>query len=229
LIAIALVAVAGVSLRGRAADGQALTVVKLAFDAAPDQKIDVWVTRTREGDGGLTIKLIAKGVGPRPQALTVYHGGGDDDGPGDEDVRGISAKVIDFPGVGKLVRIDFAYRLPGQDAEQTDTTLVGFGKKTHRVFDLTTRYAYARNPHCRANEETTLSGEPGDGAPRLVTGERILVRALRGDDDEPIDKSCRPSARPGHTVYQWNGEKFIPVENAASPEHPDGGAPDQGR
>jgi hypothetical protein len=226
---VALAAIAGLSLRGRAADGPALTVVKLAFDAAPDQKIDVWVTRTRAADGGLTVKLIAKGVGPRPQALTVYRGGGEDDGPGDEEVRGISAKVIDFPSVGKLVRVDFAYRLPGQDAEQTDTTLVGFAKKTHRVFDLTTRRAYARNPQCRATEETTLSGEPGEGAPRLVSAERILVRAVRGDDDEPIDKSCRPSARPGRAVYQWNGEKFVAVESGPAPDHPDGGAPDQGR
>src|SRR5689334_11474632 len=88
-------------------------------------KAEVWLTRADAEDGGLVVKVIAKGVGPRPQALTIYTGGGDDDGPGTAEVKSLAAKVMDVPSVGKVLRIDFAYQIPGTTEEQTETTLVG--------------------------------------------------------------------------------------------------------
>src|SRR5687767_2524582 len=94
------------------------TLLKLGLTVG-DKPIEVWVARADSDDGGLSLRLIAKGVGPKPQALTLYTGGGDDDGPGGDELKSVTAKVVELPQAGKVVRVDFAYRLPGQRDEET--------------------------------------------------------------------------------------------------------------
>src|SRR3954447_9235038 len=79
------------------------TVSKLAFTGAKSAPVEVWLTRADAADGGLVLKLIAKGIGPRPQALTLYTGGGDDDGPGTGELKGLTAKLMEVPSLGKVV------------------------------------------------------------------------------------------------------------------------------
>jgi hypothetical protein len=176
------------------------TAVKLDFETAPQKRLDVWVTRARGDDGGLTIKLIAKGVGPRPQALTVYSGGGDDDGPGDDDLKSLKARVVDLPVVGRSVRVDFTYKIGAE--ETTETTLVGFAGKTHRLLDVVTRRARPRNPHCAEAEETALSFDAVEVG--LVATTRWKVVAAYGDDDLPVDKSCRAPRGATRELYRYS-------------------------
>src|SRR5262245_55187072 len=107
------------------------TLFKLAVPG--DKPIEVWVARADRNDGGLTWRLVAKGVGPKPQSPTIYAGGGDDDGPGGDEVKGVTAKVVELPGAGKVARVDFAYRLPGLNDVETHSTWVGFEGRTHRL------------------------------------------------------------------------------------------------
>src|SRR5262245_18453790 len=100
----------GVGGVGRAEDR---TAAKVSLQPMPGRPpMEVWLTRSRGQDGSLVVKLIASGVGPRPQALTIYARGGDEDGPGDDDVRGLSLKVFDLPKGVKAARVDFSHRVP---------------------------------------------------------------------------------------------------------------------
>jgi hypothetical protein len=179
-------------------------------------KAEVWLTRADADDGGLVIKLIAKGVGPRPQALTIYSGGGDDDGPGTAEVKGLTAKLMEVPAAGKLVRIDFAYQIPGTTSEQTETTLIGFEGKTHKMLSLVTRKSGTRNPQCKELWDTALSGEGDELDGRLVALKKLKVIPVRGDDDEPLDKGCVPE-KPTRTVYRFTGERFADTTTVPSP------------
>jgi hypothetical protein len=187
------------------------TVQKLALG-----KVEVWLTRSDAFDGGLVVKVIAKGVGPRPQALTIYSGGGDDDGPGTDEIKSLGAKVMELPSVGKVLRVDFSYQIPGTAEEQTETTLVGFAGKTHRLLSLVTRKTHTRNPQCKEISETALSGEGDELDGQLVALKKLKVIPVRGDDDEPLDKGCT-SQKPEKTVYRWTGERFAEPSPSPSP------------
>jgi hypothetical protein len=180
------------------------TVQKLTLNSG---KLEVWLTRADAEDGGLLVKVIAKGVGPRPQALTIYSGGGEDDGPGGGEVKSLAAKVIEVPSAGKLVRVDFAYQIPGTTEEQTETTVIGFEGKTKKLLQLITKKTHTRNKNCKEVWDTQLSGEgdPIDG--QLVALQKLKVIPVRGDDDDPLDTTC-VSQKPERKVYRWNGEKF---------------------
>jgi hypothetical protein len=183
------------------------TVAKLALTLG-DKPVEVWLTRADTEDGGLTIKVIAKGVGPRPQALTLYTGGGEDDGPGGNEIKSLTLKQLDVPAAGKLVRIDFSYQIPGHTDEQTDTTIIGFQGKTKKLMELTTKRTRTRNKYCKEIEENALTAEGDDLDGYLVTNRRLKVIPVRGDDDEPLDPGC-VSQKPERKQLRWNGERFV--------------------
>jgi hypothetical protein len=187
------------------------TVSKLTIPGkAP---IELWLTRADAEDGGLIVKVIAKGVGPRPQALTLYSGGGDDDGPGTAEVKNLTAKLMEVPAVGKIVRVDFGYQIPGTTEEETQTTLIGFGGKTHKLLELTTRRTHQRNKNCREVWEVGLTAEGDELDGEVVAQKRLKVIPVRGDDDEPLDQSCVPQKNE-RLVYRWNGDRFAEAKSA---------------
>lgn len=196
------------------AHAQVRTVAKLKLDT-----VEVWVTRARFPDGGLTVKLIAKGVGPKPQALTIYHGGGDDDGAGDAEVKAIEASALPLPDGQQGVRVDFTFRVPDgrKNDEQTDTTLVGFQGKTHKLLELRTRLSHDRGKNCREGEETQLAL---DAAGNLVASTTQNAESALGDDDLPLDKTCRAPRGAAKKSFKWSGDKFVDAE-AAAPEEDD--------
>jgi hypothetical protein len=196
------------------------TLFKLAVTVG-EKPIDVWVTRGDRDDGGLTLRLLAKGVGPKAQSLTLYTGGGDDDGPGGDELKRVTAKVVELPAAGKVVRVDFSYRLPGLHDEETHSTWVGFDGRTHRVLELVTRKLHVRSKQCKEIEETTLLGEQGESAGGLTAATRLRTEAALGEDDLPMDKKCRGDFT-SRAVYRWTGEKYV----AATPVPSDGGAVD---
>jgi hypothetical protein len=175
--------------------------------------VEVWLTRADAEDGGLVVKVIAKGVGPRPQALTIYTGGGDDDGPGTAEVKVLTAKVMDVPAAGKIVRVDFGYLIPGTTEEETQTTLVGFGPKTHKLLELMTKRTHQRNKNCKEIWETALTGEGDDLDGEVVAQKKLKVIPVRGDDDEPLDSGCVPQKNE-RLIYRWNGEHFAETKSA---------------
>jgi hypothetical protein len=200
----------------RAADK---TVAKLTFASAKGP-LEVWLTRADSADGNLVVKVIAKGVGPKPQSLTIYSGGGDDDGPGVEEARALTAKVIELPAVGKAVRVDFTHvELGGQD-EETETTLVGFDGKTHKLLELTTRRTHARSKVCREREETALLGELGEAEGMLTATTRLHVDPTLGDDDEPIDRKCVAPKGVYRVIYKWTGERYVDARAAVPAPSP---------
>jgi hypothetical protein len=194
------------------------TVQKLSLG-----KIEIWLTRSDAMDGGLVLKLIDKGVGPRPQSLTLYTGGGDDDGPGTDEIKSLTGKVLEVPSVGKVLRVDFTYQIPGTPEEQTDTTLVGFAGKTRKLLQIVTKKTVTRNKQCKELWETALSGGGDDLDGEIVTQRKLKVIPVRGDDDEPLDKTCVPQ-KPQQVVYRWNGERF--VEGGAEPSPSPSPAPE---
>jgi hypothetical protein len=199
------------------ARAQERTVAKLQVAGGPgeaDKPIEVWVTRAKDSEGGITVKLIAKGVGPKPQALTLYSGGGADDGAGDAEVKQITARPFELPGGKPGVRVDYSFRLPDgkKKDEQIDTILVGFGGgKTHKVFELRTRLSRDRSKLCREGEEVALSLD-GKG---LVAATTRTAEPVLGDDDLPLDKTCRAPKGAVKKSYPWKGDRFIDLEAEA--------------
>jgi hypothetical protein len=204
------------------------TVAKLSI--APSKPgaaaVETWVTRGRTDDGGIVVRVVAKGVGPKPQSLTVYNSEEEDDGVLDEDVRALGAKVIDLPGVGKLLRIDITYRWPesGKKVEHTDTTLVGFDGKTHKLLELRTRVQRDQPKRCRQLEETTFAGELVDDAPRLVTTTVQRAQPTLGDDDLPVDKTCVAPTGAQRKIYRFKEGKFVVDEPPPPAPPPEGGS-----
>ena len=220
LFTVCLLAAASPAL---AAESKAL--VQLTFAPEPNKpNIDVWVTRAGDDEGGLIIKLIARGVGPKAQALTIYSGGGGDEGPGESDLKSIGAKVFELPGGRKAVRVDFTYQVPESKTReiQTDTWIVGFGGKTHKLLPeaLRTRFSSDRSKVCREREETTLSAESDAEGVLLVAARAERVDAVYGDDHLPVDKTCRAAPGVDKKAYRLAVDEGKP----ASPS-PDGGAP----
>ena len=114
---------------------------------------------------------------------------------------------MDVPAVGKIVRVDFGYQIPGTTEEETQTTLIGFGGKTHKVLELITKRTHQRNKNCREIWETGLTGEGDELDAEMVAQKRLKVIPVRGDDDEPLDQGCVPQKNE-RIVYRWNGDHF---------------------
>jgi hypothetical protein len=213
-----LVFIANLVLSNAAQAAPDRTVVRLTFSTAKKGPIDVWVTRADGEDQSLVVKLIAKGVGPRPQSLTLYSGGGGDDGPSVGELRGLTARVIDLPMAGKAVRVDFTYQVPGQTAgdEQTDTTLVGFDGKTRKLLHLVTRRTHKKSELCSEAEETALQPEGDELDGRIVAERRITATPALGDDDEPLDMTC-VSQKGLKKVFRFTGEKYLEAGDEPQP------------
>lgn len=214
-----------------AAESKAITQLTFAPESGKPN-IDVWITRASDDDGGLAIKLIARGVGAKAQALTLYTGGGGDEGPGDSDVKSIGAKVFELPEGRKAVRVDFTYQMPeGKKREiQTDTWLVGFQGKTHKLMPepLRTRFSSDRGKNCREREETTLTAESDAEGVVVVAARAERVDAVYGDDDLPVDKSCRAAPGIDKKAFRLAVEEGKPPASTATNAIPPAGAPDGG-
>jgi hypothetical protein len=190
------------------------TVQKLMLGGA--KPLEVWITRADAADGGLVVKVIAKGVGPRPQAITIYSGGGDDDGPGTGEVKALAGKIMEIPSVGKVLRVDFSYQIPGTAEEQTETTLIGFGGKTHKLLELVTKKTHTRNKNCKEVWDTQISGEGDELDGQVVALRKLKVIPVRGDDDEPLDQGCVP-LKAERKAYRWTGDHFADPSAKAEP------------
>ncbi len=186
------------------------------LSAAP---VDVWLTRTRKEDGGLIVKLVTRTSTTKALSLTIYTGGGDDDGAGDSDVRNLIVRPFDVPGGRRWVRIDFTYRIPdgGKRDERTDTTLVELLPKPRRLIDITTQQIRTRSKNCREGEETQLLPENIDGELRLVATTQKIVDPVLGEDDLPVDKKCVATAGVDRKVFRPSPKGFVSQQAAAAP------------
>ena len=182
-------------------------VGKLLLEFEPGKKVELVLTRARTTDGGLVVKVVAKGLGPKPQPLIIYRGGGDDDGVGDDDVRGVALKPFELANGQKGARIDLTFRVPdGKKKDvQTDTTLVGFAGKPHKLLEVTTERARDRSKLCRDLESTELKIEGTD----LGAATTKQVEPALGDDDLPIDKGCKAPSGAVKKLYRWEKDHFV--------------------
>jgi hypothetical protein len=194
------------------------TAAKLTLAIESDKKVDLWVTRSRGDDGSLTLKLIARGLWPKPQALTLYSGGGDDDGYGDDDVRRVTAHSFDVGGGKKIAKIDITYKPPdGKKVdEQVDTILVGFDGKTHKMLELTTKRSRNRSKVCRETDQIDLSAD----GPTLTASRHLVREAALGDDDLPVDKSCRSPKDVAKKYFKLTGGQWVESEEPPPAEAP---------
>jgi hypothetical protein len=202
------------------AAGAERTASKVTVPGEP--AIQVFVTRQRHDDGGVTVRLIASGVAERPQALTLYAGGGDDDSPGDAALKGVKAQPFQLPDGQRAVRVDLKFVIPGRTNDfQTDTTLIGFAGKPHKLAQLRTRVERDRSKVCREVKETQLRFS-SDKPTKLEATTALGLEPALGDDDLPIDKGCRGKSPMGRVVYQLDREKFVQVDPPPSRSGDDG-------
>jgi hypothetical protein len=199
------------------------TAAKLTLAVEPDKKVDLWITRTRGDNASLTLKLIARGLWPKPQALTLYSGGGDDDGYGDDDVKRVTAHSFDVGGGKKIARIEITYKPPdGKKVdEQTDTILVGFDGKTHKMLELTTKRSRDRGKACRETDQIDLAAD----GPTLTASRHLVREAALGDDDLPIDKSCRSPKDVAKKYFKLTGGQWVESEEPPAEAAPAAAAP----
>jgi hypothetical protein len=187
------------------------TVAKLEFpfkDGARQVKVAATVTRQRMPDGGVRVKLMTAGLTPKPQALTIYAGGGDDDGPSDKAVRQIKAQAFDMPDGQKAVRVDVEFVVPGTKSDlQVETSLVGFVGKPHKLIEMQTGGQKARSKSCKEMRETQLRFSAGP--PMLLEAvTTVTLESALGDDDLPLDKACHGKRQLERDVYHWDNKKF---------------------
>jgi hypothetical protein len=207
---VGLLLVAGAPAAGAPAER---TLATLTFAPRVGKTtVKAWVTRKRLDDGGVVVRLVADGVGDKAQALTLYQGGGDDDGPSDDLLKAVKAQAFDLPDGEKAVRVDLRFLVPGSKNDfQTDTYLVGFAKKTHKLVELRTRLEHDRSKTCREVKETQLRFS-ADQPIRLEALTSTVLDPALGDDDSPIDKSCRGKTPEARVVYKLTDDHFVPVD-----------------
>jgi hypothetical protein len=199
-------------------------ISRLTLDGEDDQAIDLVLVRVVASDGGLTLKLVVRGIAPKPQTLVIYQGGGEDDGAGEEHFRGAALRAFELGGGQAGARVDFTYQAPDAKRrdELTDTTIVGFvGGKPKKLFELRTRRGRDRNKNCKEAEETRLAVE-GAGAERTLVATTVqTVDPVLGDDDLPVDKGCRAPKGAQKKIYKWVDGKFVDPEAADDEESDD--------
>jgi hypothetical protein len=204
------------------------TLARLTIVPAPGgARVECWLTEQDSGDGSVALKLVIKGAAPRPQAMTIYAGGGEDDGPGAAEVRSGKASVLDLPDGKKLVRVDFAYSQPGGGGrgEQTDTTLVAVDGRPRKLLELTTLVGRDRSPVCRDFTETKLSARASGGGSEVVATTSKLATPSLGDDDLPIDRGCKAPRGAEKVVYRLSGDKLEQIEPAPPAQPPPSAQP----
>jgi hypothetical protein len=195
-------------------------IAKLQVPVEEGKPVDVVVSRTGSADGGVMVTLKAKSGTAKAQTLVVYQGGGDEDGAGDKDVRGVSAAPFDLPGGKKGLRVDVTYHAPDKPKkeDQTDTTLVALDGKPRPLVELTTRVGRDRSKVCRENQEVALALEGDDLAATTST----KLEAALGDDDLPVDPKCKSPAGGYKKIYKWSDGKFVdPSAQPAKPKEPE--------
>jgi hypothetical protein len=199
---------------GRAAADAERTVAKLAIPAGKTTKaMEAWVTRKRADDGGVQVRLVTQGPGSKAQALTIYSGGGDDDGPSDKAVREIKAQAFELPDGQRAIRIDLRFVIPGTKSDlQTDTTLVGFEGKPHKLLELTTGSDKPRSATCRENRETQIRLSPAGKPLRIEALTVLTLDPALGDDDLPVDKTCKGRKPVSRQLYRFDKDRFVEME-----------------
>lgn len=199
-------------------------ISRLTLDGEDDQAIELSLVRVVASDGGLTLKLVVRGLAPKAQTLVIYQGGGEDDGAGDEHFRGAALRAFELGGGQRGARVDFTYQAPEAKRrdELTDTTLVGFaGGKPKKLFELRTKRGRDRNKNCKEAEETRLAVD-GAGADRTLIATTVqTVDPVLGDDDLPVDKSCRAPKGAQKKSYSWTDGKFVDPDAADDEESDD--------
>jgi len=196
-----------------AAEPKDKTVARISvsptLSAAP---VDVWLTRTRNEDGGLVVKVVTRTSTTKALSLTVYQGGGDDDGAGDDDVRNLVVRPFDVPGGRRWLRVDFTYKIPDSPSkrdERTDTTLIELLPKPRKLIEITTQQIKMKSKLCREGEETQLIPENIEGELRLVATTQRIVDPVLGDDDLPIDKKCKAPDGVERKVFRPSPKGFV--------------------
>lgn len=199
------------------------TVAKFAVTRAKGAPINVWVTRERDSEGGIIVKLVAQGAGAKAQAVTVYEGGGADDGAGDAEVKDIVAKAFALPGGAPAVRVDVSYRVPDgrKKDEQIETILIGLEGKPHRLLELVTYSMRDKTKTCREGVSTQFAVRAGaGGAVDLLASTTVAVEPALGDDDLPIDKTCKAPAGASRVIYRLKGDAFEQIDPPPAPKAP---------
>jgi hypothetical protein len=175
--------------------------------------VEVSVVRVSSADGGVAVKVLARTAGAKPLTLVVYQGGGEEDGAGDKDLRGVSAAAFELGAGKKALRVDVGYHPPDEPkrVEQTDTTLVAVDGKPRAIAELITRRGRDRSKVCRELTETQLAVDGAD----LIASTGVKLEPALSDDDLPIDRACRSSGALTRKVYKWSGEKFVEAATAS--------------
>jgi hypothetical protein len=164
--------------------------------------------RIKTSDGGLKLRLIVSAK--KKSSVTVYEGGGDDDGPSDKAFKSANIEPFSLPGGVRGARIDFEFQVPGSKKHrQVDTYLVSLEDAPKLVLDTTTRRERDRTKVCHEVEVSTLTLEK-DG--KLYVKPVSALESELDDDDLPVDKSCK-GKRPGQQVtFKWDGEVFLQID-----------------
>ncbi len=193
-------------------------VATVNISPAPGKpKVDASLLRARREDGGIELSIRLKG-----QTTSVYSSGGDDDGPSDKDVRSVSVSPFSLPGGKKILRIDMIYRAPDATADEENglSVLVAIDDKPSRMVEIETVTRRKRSKTCREITEIALAAQDRNGGTVLVATTGKTADPALGDDDLPIDKTCK--APPGKTesIYRLVGGKFIDTSRRAAPPKP---------
>lgn len=183
-----------------------------AAELAGKAPVALSVVRVRLADGGLKLRLVVTPKGDKkakPASVTLYEGGGDDDGPSDKAFRAVSIEPFGLPGGRHGARVDFEFQVPGSKKyRQVDTYLVSLDGP-RLVLDATTRRERDRSKVCHEVEEAKIVLEK-DG--RLFVRPVSVLESELNDDDLPIDKSCRGKQAGQQTTYKFDGETFIQID-----------------
>ena len=172
----------------------------------------VTVHRARMADGGLklSLSLADKAKKKKPQSVTLYEGGGDDDGPSDKNFRSVDLQAFALPDGSRSVRVDFEFLAPGEKKHrQVDTYIVSVDDGVHVAAEVTTLRERDRTKRCHEVESTSLSMTK-EG--RLIARPTSALESDLDDQDNPIDKQC-VGKHPGRPVtYKFDGEKFLQID-----------------
>ncbi len=174
--------------------------------------------RTRQPDGGLKLRLVVTNKvdkKAKPQSVTVYEGGGDDDGPSDKAFRSASIEPYTLPRGVRGARVDFEFQVPGSKKyRQTDTFLVALGEAPKLVLEATTHREHDRTKVCHELEEATLTLDK-DG--RMFVRPVSVLESELNDDDLPVDKTCRGKHNGQQITYKFDGETFLQIDPPPAP------------
>ena len=207
LVALAFTSSGFVTAAAHAAEQEAA-----ALELGGQRAATVTVYRARTGDGGLKLRLslVDKARKKKPQSVTLYEGGGDDDGPSDKNFRSVDLQAFALPDGSRSVRVDFEFLAPGEKKHrQVDTYIVSVDDGVHVAAEVTTLRERDRTKRCHEVESTSLVMTK-EG--RLIARPTSALESDLDDQDNPVDKQCvgKHPARP--VTYKFDGEKFLQID-----------------